>query len=203
MSIYLKKFQQHSEYEAFTGTSAYIHPNVSLCEVQEEVHYDITPPAISSVTANNSATTNSAQFYCYYDGSNYELAYPYVWEKDYGGICRPSTITSSFTVTISGSNFSDYTIEMCKIGGQYHDYQEYPADVTPYSSLGTVVQTPTLITIPVNYYLSSSVPNPCPSSATGIHDYSYNLGIKISGLGENGGNMYILIRYIGSCVCFG
>ena len=40
MGKYLKKFETHTEYEAFTATSEFIKPNVSLCVEENEVHYN-------------------------------------------------------------------------------------------------------------------------------------------------------------------
>jgi len=40
MGLYLKKFENHTDYEAFTATSEFIKPNVSYCEQENEVHYN-------------------------------------------------------------------------------------------------------------------------------------------------------------------
>jgi len=46
MAIYLKKFENHTEYETYTASTEFITPNVSLCEQENEVHYSpyIAPP---------------------------------------------------------------------------------------------------------------------------------------------------------------
>ena len=36
---YIKSFENHTEYETFTGTTEFILPNVSLCKQENEVHY--------------------------------------------------------------------------------------------------------------------------------------------------------------------
>jgi len=41
---YIKNFENHTEYEAFTGTTAFIKPNVSLCKQENEVHYNPSSP---------------------------------------------------------------------------------------------------------------------------------------------------------------
>jgi hypothetical protein len=45
---YLKKFENHSQYVTFTGTSEFILPNVSICVTEEDVHYNpyVLPKAI-------------------------------------------------------------------------------------------------------------------------------------------------------------
>ena len=40
MGKYIKTFENHSEYEAFTGTTNFILPNVSHCIQEAEVHYN-------------------------------------------------------------------------------------------------------------------------------------------------------------------
>jgi hypothetical protein len=39
--IYLKLFENHSEYEDFTGSTEYVEPHVSLCEDESDVHYNL------------------------------------------------------------------------------------------------------------------------------------------------------------------
>ncbi len=40
MKTYLKKFNTHSEYENFTGSTNFILPNISVCDDENEVHYN-------------------------------------------------------------------------------------------------------------------------------------------------------------------
>ncbi len=40
MGKYLKKFNSHAEYNAFTATTAFILPNVSLCVNEDDLHYN-------------------------------------------------------------------------------------------------------------------------------------------------------------------
>lgn len=47
MAYYIKLFQNHSDYLAFTQTGDFIRPNVSACVEQEEVHYNPTIPCIT------------------------------------------------------------------------------------------------------------------------------------------------------------
>ena len=42
--VYLKEFENHSEYEAFTATTEFIKPNVSTCVSEDDVHYNPIPP---------------------------------------------------------------------------------------------------------------------------------------------------------------
>lgn len=40
MGEYLKKFNSHSEYEAFKRSQQYIEPNVSVCVTENDIHYN-------------------------------------------------------------------------------------------------------------------------------------------------------------------
>ena len=40
MGDYLKLFEKHSEYEAYSGGGKMLKPNVSYCEDNNEVHYN-------------------------------------------------------------------------------------------------------------------------------------------------------------------
>ena len=52
---YLKKFENHTQYESFTATTDFIKPNVSLCETEGEVHYNpyVPPMKTNMITYNN------------------------------------------------------------------------------------------------------------------------------------------------------
>ena len=44
MSIYLKKFSIHAEYEAYIASEDKVLPNVSICTTEGDVHYNPVPP---------------------------------------------------------------------------------------------------------------------------------------------------------------
>ena len=51
---YLKKFNNHQNYEVFTQSEDYIEPNVSFCETEDEIHYNpYIPPFFCKLTLNN------------------------------------------------------------------------------------------------------------------------------------------------------
>ena len=50
---YIKTFENHTEYEVFTGTTEFILPNVSVCVNENEVHYN-PHVKVSGVTLNKS-----------------------------------------------------------------------------------------------------------------------------------------------------
>lgn len=43
MSIYIKKFNGHTDYSSFIQTDDFIKPNVSLCVQENDVHYNKKP----------------------------------------------------------------------------------------------------------------------------------------------------------------
>ncbi len=55
MAIYLKKFENHTQYETYTASTEFITPNVSLCEQENEVHYNpyVEPPFFCKLTLSN------------------------------------------------------------------------------------------------------------------------------------------------------
>jgi len=55
MAKNLKKFAQHTDYEAFTGTT-YLKPNVSYCQDVKDVHYNPIPPSCLTFEAIESGT---------------------------------------------------------------------------------------------------------------------------------------------------
>ena len=53
MAIYLKKFENHTQYDTYTASTEFITPNVSLCAQENEVHYNPNtpvPPTPQTVT---------------------------------------------------------------------------------------------------------------------------------------------------------
>lgn len=40
MKTYLKKFDTHSDYETFIESTDFILPNISVCDDENEVHYN-------------------------------------------------------------------------------------------------------------------------------------------------------------------
>ena len=71
---YLKLFNTHAEYEAFTATTEFIKPNVSHCVQENEVHYNpIAPPQETRlmVTYNVEDASEPTYIYGYYvDGED-------------------------------------------------------------------------------------------------------------------------------------
>lgn len=65
---YIKLFNEHSSYEDFTGTTAFVKPNVSVCKSPKEVHYTPVPYnwgrnhfTIQTLSANTTITVHYPQ----------------------------------------------------------------------------------------------------------------------------------------------
>jgi hypothetical protein len=56
MGKYLKKFESHSQYEAYAASPAFLCPNVSICVNEKDVHYTQFIH-VSSVTLNKNELT--------------------------------------------------------------------------------------------------------------------------------------------------
>ena len=56
MERYLRSFANHSDYTAFTGTSEFVKPNVSLCQQEMEVHYNPDAKPYLTFTATEAGT---------------------------------------------------------------------------------------------------------------------------------------------------
>lgn len=53
---YLKKFDTHSDYEAFTGGTDFILPNISVCVNENEVHYNPTDKKLTFIAEQANST---------------------------------------------------------------------------------------------------------------------------------------------------
>lgn len=65
--IYIKYFEEHSNYQDFTETDKFVKPNVSYCVEENEVHYNphILPENRLLITYNVSNASTPTQLYCY------------------------------------------------------------------------------------------------------------------------------------------
>ena len=71
MGKYIKAFETHTDYTAFTQTEDFIRPNVSYCETQNEVHYNpILPDNRLFITYNVEDASNPTKLYYYFNENN-------------------------------------------------------------------------------------------------------------------------------------
>ena len=116
MGKYLKKFNSHAEYNAFTATTAFILPNVSLCVNEDDLHYNPLV-RVSGVTLDKSElsikegdTETLVASILPYNASNKNI----VWSSS-----DDSIATVSSNGTVSGVAFGNADITVTTEDGGY------------------------------------------------------------------------------------
>ena len=103
---YIKLFDTTSEYQAFTATTEYVKPNVSVCKDDlDNIHYNIKPKNISGavITCDNAVYNGSVQI-----ATNIVVTY------------NGRTLTNNTDYTVAnntgGTNVGDYTFTVNGVG---------------------------------------------------------------------------------------
>ena len=61
MAVYLKQFENHTQYDAYINGSGAILPNVSICTTEGDVHYNpYVEPVETRLVAKYNVTDTSA-----------------------------------------------------------------------------------------------------------------------------------------------
>ena len=61
---FIRRFDNHSDYETFTGSTDFIRPNVSACVSEKEIHYNPVEIPVDSVSlSETSITINQGETY--------------------------------------------------------------------------------------------------------------------------------------------
>ena len=109
MGKYLKKFNSHAEYNAFTATTAFILPNVSLCVNEDDLHYNPLV-RVSGVTLDKSelsikegSTSTLVASILPYNASNKNV----VWSSSDDSV---ATVSSNGTVSGVSAGNADITV---------------------------------------------------------------------------------------------
>jgi len=127
MERYLRSFANHTSYEAFTGTSEFVKPNVSLCQQEMEVHYNPEKAIIDSITIND------VQGDCYYKGMS-------------DGWYRGAYNSETYTITIIGSGFKGYEVDF---NGTSNMCNSFKTTLASNSTINSITQSSTEIVINV------------------------------------------------------
>jgi len=109
MSVYLKQFSTHAEYDAYINGSDAILPNVSICTTEGDVHYNPympPPPSIVVVKCNVTDTSNPTRIAKTITGFS-------VMEID--GVEQPSVV-NEYTFSTTGIHTVKYTLKEKNIG---------------------------------------------------------------------------------------
>ena len=103
MAIYLKKFENHTQYETYTASTEFITPNVSLCVNENEVHYNPIPIETRVVAKFNVTDTSRPTpigYYQYISGFS---------EIEIDGVVQ-TAVTSAYTFSMTGEHTVKYTL---------------------------------------------------------------------------------------------
>ncbi len=100
--VYLKEFENHTQYEAFTATTEFIKPNVSICVSDDDVHYN--PWVETRVVAKFNVTSTSSPTPIGYN--DYISGFS---EIEIDGIVQPSVV-SAYTFDTLGEHTVKYTL---------------------------------------------------------------------------------------------
>jgi hypothetical protein len=105
MAIFLKKFENHTQYEQYINSGDAILPNVSICTTEGDVHYNpLTPPTPTEtrlVCKYNVEDTEYETALCY-DTSNFSSI-------EIDGIEQPSVVTA-YTFDTVGEHTVKYAL---------------------------------------------------------------------------------------------
>ena len=116
MSVYLKQFSTHSEYEAYIASEDKVLPNVSICKDTEDVHYNpyVPPtPVETRVVAKFNVTSTSSPTPIGYN--QYTTGFS---EIEIDGVVQPSVV-SAYTFSTTGEHTVKYTLTDPTIIGLY------------------------------------------------------------------------------------
>ena len=113
MGLYLKLFENHTQYETYTASTEFITPNVSHCIQEVHVHYNpYVPPETRVVAKYNVTSTSSPTQLCY------SRAVGQFSEIEIDGVEQPSVV-SAYTFSTLGEHTVKYTLkDPTSIGNQ-------------------------------------------------------------------------------------
>lgn len=103
MAIYLKKFENHTQYENYINGSGAILPNVSLCVTENDVHYNpyVEPVETRLVCKYNVEDTEYETTLCY-DTGNFSA-------MEIDGV-EQQNVTTGYTFSTTGEHTVKYTL---------------------------------------------------------------------------------------------
>lgn len=106
MSVYLKEFSTHAEYDAYINGSGAILPNVSICTSEGDVHYNpyVEPVETRVVAKFNVTSTSSPTQLCYSSAVNQYSAI------EIDGVTQPRVV-SAYTFDTIGEHTIKYTLK--------------------------------------------------------------------------------------------
>ena len=107
MAIYLKKFENHTQYDTYINGSGAILPNVSICTTEGDVHYNpSTPPTpvetrvVAKFNVDDTSNPTQIGYYQYISGFS---------AIEIDGVVQPSVV-SEYTFDTVGEHTVKYTL---------------------------------------------------------------------------------------------
>ena len=176
MAIYLKKFENHTQYETYINDSGAILPNVSICTTEGDVHYNPSSPVPPTPTE----TRVVAKYYVDSEGSTITLFHieggsgsgdgsggePPFSSMEIDGV-EQSEVVNEYTFNTTGEHTVKYTlIDPTSIG----DAAFYGCDSLTSIAIPSGV---TSIGNQVFYYCSRLTSIVIPDSVTTIGQYAF------------------------------
>ena len=188
MGLYLKKFSTHQEYEAFTATTAFIKPNVSICTTEGDVHYN--PLACEESSTYELVGTPSYPSEVDGASTSFEMTFNYK-RTDINEKCKETITEGSDTVTVEiGTNPSTASSRTVEGTYDYHGLEiaysvtqtKFEAKVTAKFNV-TDTSNPTKIASYKNYFSAIEIDGKMLDnlvtaytfSTTGEHTVKYTL----------------------------
>ena len=146
MGQYIKLFQTHADYTAFTSTSDFILPNVSYCEDQTDViHYNPMPHYAKLYYQGNAVGETEI---CYDESTGY-----YGCDDGFYG-------RQSIAVTSNGQNFDAIEIHMFN-GATITSVKRYNNQDIQYVMNGDTFRVDTTIESGVDWYSGFTITYTC------------------------------------------
>jgi hypothetical protein len=104
MAIYLKKFENHTQYENYINGSDATLPNVSICTTEGDVHYNPYVPIETRLVAkfNVTDTSSPTQIANFNYSNNFSVI-------EIDGVVQPSVV-SAYTFSTTGEHTVKYTL---------------------------------------------------------------------------------------------
>lgn len=102
MAIYLKKFENHTQYDTYINGSGAILPNVSICTTEGDVHYNpwVETRVVAKFNVTDTSSPTKIGYYEYISGfSSIEI----------DGVAQPSVV-SAYTFDTLGEHIVKYTL---------------------------------------------------------------------------------------------
>jgi hypothetical protein len=182
MAIYLKKFSTHQEYEAFTATTAFIKPNVSICTTEGDVHYN----PLKCEESSTYELVGTPSYPSEVDGANTSFDMTFNYKRtDINEKCKETITEGSDTVTVEiGTNPSTASSRTVEGTYDYHGLEiAYSVTQTKFEAKITAKVNVTDTSSPTR--IASGTSNISAIEIDGVKQGSVTTGYTFDAVGEH------------------